>query len=193
MPPAQKPSDPTSDNTDSPEFTEYFGVIARPIGVDGSMLLTDIVPVPVELHSGTVVGVGASRQYAKQYVVEHYDSNTLRPILRLRGISTPEHVRLIADLAVFVSGSDILASAQDRYAVGDIEGCRVFLDNGTAIGTVKEVMLLPANDVWVVETPEGKRIPLPVIDDVVKDVDILNHVIVVHLLPGLEGLYENND
>jgi 16S rRNA processing protein RimM len=193
MHPAPKPSDPTSDNSDSPEFTEYLGVIARPIGVDGSMLLTDTVPVPVELHSGAVVGVGASRQYAKQFVVERYDSNPQRPIIRLRGISTPEQVGDLADLAVFVSGSDILPTAQERYAVGDIEGCRVFLADGTAIGTVKEVMLLPANDVWVVETPDGKRIPLPVIDEVVKNVDILNGAIVVHLLPGLEDVYENND
>ncbi|MBI2793064.1 MAG: 16S rRNA processing protein RimM [Ignavibacteria bacterium] len=191
MLPAQKPSDPTSDNSDSSEFTEYLGVIARPIGIDGSMLLTDAVPVPVALLRGAVVGVGASRQYAKQYVVECYESNPLRPILRLSGISTPEQVRLIADLAVFVSPSDLRPSAQERYAVGDIEGCRVFLDNGTPVGTVREVMLLPANDVWVVETPEGKRIPLPVIDDVVKNVDIPNHAIVVRLLPGLEDVYED--
>lgn len=192
MHPAQKPSDPTSDNHDLTEFTEYLGVISRPIGVDGLMLLVDTVPVPANLHTGTVVAVGVTRRYAKPYVVEHYDANPRRSTIRLRGISTPEQAHEIAELAVFVAGSDVRPSAQERYAVADIEGCRVILDSGASIGTVSEVMLLPANDVWVVETPDGKLIPLPVIDDVVKHVDILKRTIVVRLLPGLEDVYTNN-
>ena len=47
---------------------------------------------------------------------------------------------------------------------------------------------MPANDVWVVTTPDGSTIPMPVIADVVKHVNIEERCITVELLPGLREI-----
>jgi 16S rRNA processing protein RimM len=47
---------------------------------------------------------------------------------------------------------------------------------------------MPANDVWVVTAPDGSTIPLPVIDDVIKHVDIAQRRVTIDLLPGLRDI-----
>ena len=42
-----------------------------------------------------------------------------------------------------------------------------------------------SNDVYTVKNNEGKEILLPAIEDVIKDVDIKNKKIIIHLLEGL--------
>jgi 16S rRNA processing protein RimM len=51
---------------------------------------------------------------------------------------------------------------------------------------------MPANDVWVVTTPSGKTIPLPVIDSVIVSVNLEQRVIVVRLLDGLETIDDHD-
>lgn len=43
-----------------------------------------------------------------------------------------------------------------------------------------------ANDVWVVKRPGKKDLLLPVIDDVVKEVDLKQGQVIVELLDGLD-------
>ena len=51
---------------------------------------------------------------------------------------------------------------------------------------------MPANDVWIVTMPDGRTLPLPVIDDVVLSVDVAARVIVAYILPGLLDLSTNS-
>ena len=42
-----------------------------------------------------------------------------------------------------------------------------------------------ANDVYVVKTPEGKEILLPVIPDCVKEINVEEKKVIISLMPGL--------
>jgi len=55
------------------------------------------------------------------------------------------------------------------------------------LGTITDVWIMPANDVWVLSMPEGD-IPLPVIDDVILSVDIPKKQIIIRLIDGLRDL-----
>ncbi|MCM3632062.1 ribosome maturation factor RimM [Paenibacillus camelliae] len=74
-----------------------------------------------------------------------------------------------------------------EYFYHQIIGCEVYTEEEELLGTVKEILSPGANDVWVVEpsVPGGKQILLPVIDPVVRNVDVAAKRITVHLLEGL--------
>lgn len=73
----------------------------------------------------------------------------------------------------------------DEYYYSDIIGCRVVTDEDMELGVVKEILTPGANHVWVVKRPKGDDVLLPVIDDVILNVDVANKLIKVHLLEGL--------
>ena len=58
-------------------------------------------------------------------------------------------------------------------------------DEGVSLGILKDVMQTGANDVYVVELKNGKEGLFPAIPDCIKDVDVENKKLTVHVMPGL--------
>ena len=55
------------------------------------------------------------------------------------------------------------------------------------MGTIKEILSLGSNDVWVVKRREAKKKDalIPYIEDVVKEVDLTKGEVLVELMEGL--------
>ncbi|MCY9588412.1 ribosome maturation factor RimM [Paenibacillus chitinolyticus] len=77
---------------------------------------------------------------------------------------------------------------EDEYYYHEILGCRVLTEEGEELGTIEEILTPGANHVWVVGRPNKKQLLLPVIDDVVLDVNVEEKIVTVHLLEGLLDL-----
>ena len=84
-------------------------------------------------------------------------------------------------------GCNVLARAEDLPELEeefDPVGFAVIDDERGPLGTVSDVILTGANDVWIVDGPFG-QVLIPVIDDVVREVDEDAMTARVTLLPGL--------
>ncbi|MCM3386728.1 ribosome maturation factor RimM [Ureibacillus chungkukjangi] len=74
---------------------------------------------------------------------------------------------------------------ENEYYYFEIIGCEVFSEEGEQIGTITEILETGANDVWEVKNANGKKHYIPYIEDVVKEIDIEEKKIVIHVLEGL--------
>lgn len=169
------------------EFDEYIGVIARTHGMQGVLILVDTPGVRVTLSSGSQVGVGFSREFARPMTVSVFEASAKFMRIAFAEAPSAELASPLIDQAVYARADDVAVS-DERYSVGDIEGCEVVNEDGQVLGTISEVWLLPANDVWIIGCADGSTIPVPVIDSVVKAVDIVQKRVTVHLIDGLDAL-----
>lgn len=70
-----------------------------------------------------------------------------------------------------------------RFFIADLLGAKVLDEDGGELGAVADVMELPAQKILVVR---GEReILIPMVDEFVKDIDIQNGVVTVHLIEGM--------
>ncbi|KRL99903.1 ribosome maturation factor RimM [Liquorilactobacillus satsumensis] len=76
--------------------------------------------------------------------------------------------------------------SDDNFYYHQIVGLQVQDRQKGSLGTVKEILSLGANDVWVVARPPKKDLLLPAIKDVIKKVDLENGVVEIELLDGLD-------
>jgi len=106
-------------------------------------------------------------------------------ILKLAGIDDRNGAEARKGWELKVPAEDRVPLQEGEYYVSDIIGCAVVTDEGETIGTVSDVLTPGANDVWVVRRPKGQDLLLPVIDDVVLEVDTAAKRIKVHLMEGL--------
>ncbi|MEK4127047.1 MULTISPECIES: ribosome maturation factor RimM [Anoxybacillus] len=74
---------------------------------------------------------------------------------------------------------------EGEYYFHEIIGCTVVTEDGEPIGEIKEILTPGANDVWVVKRKKGGDVLIPYIDDVVKQVDVENKTITIHVMEGL--------
>lgn len=83
---------------------------------------------------------------------------------------------------------DLLPELEEGiFYESDIVGATILNEGGEEIGRLKEVLFLPANDVWVVQRPNKKDLLLPYIESVILDVDVDSKEITVHVLEGLDA------
>jgi 16S rRNA processing protein RimM len=106
-------------------------------------------------------------------------------ILKFKGIDNINDIEKYKGKDLLVTRENAVKLEQDEYFVFDILGSKVITDEDVELGELVEVLATGANDVYVVNTKDGKEILIPSIKECILDVDVDNKVIKVHLLPGL--------
>ncbi len=120
----------------------------------------------------------------KSFEIENVYFNKNMVFLKLKGIDTVEQAETFRNYYIKIERKDEKLEKNTYYIV-DLEGCKVFTEDQVLLGTLVEVFSTGSNDVYVVKSEDGKQILLPAIKDVIKQVDIENKKITVHLIEGL--------
>jgi 16S rRNA processing protein RimM len=74
------------------------------------------------------------------------------------------------------------------HYIADLLGSTVVDVNGEKIGVIEDVFNTGANDIYDVKREGKKNMLIPVINDVVKNIDIENKIITVEIMEGLDEL-----
>lgn len=106
-------------------------------------------------------------------------------IVKLKGIDSMNEAEKLKGGELKAEEADRVPLEEGEYYVRDIVGCTVVTDEGENLGVIVDVLTPGANDVWVVKRSNGKELLLPVIDEVVLDVDADAKRVKVHLMEGL--------
>lgn len=106
-------------------------------------------------------------------------------IIKLRGYDNINEVLPYKGWLLKIADTERKALKKGEYYYHEIIGCQVFNDKGEELGTITEILAPGANHVWVVERAKGKPVLLPVIDDVILDVDTEAKQVRVHIMEGL--------
>lgn len=75
--------------------------------------------------------------------------------------------------------------AKDEFFIKDLEGCAVYKTDGSFLGTLTQVVITGANDVYEIKMQDEKLVYIPAIRRVVKNIDISAKKIIVDNLEGL--------
>lgn len=106
-------------------------------------------------------------------------------LIKFKGVDTIEQAELLRNSYIVISRKDTKELEEDRYYIVDLLGLEIFTDEGTLLGHVEDIYNTGSNDIYVVKNDLGKQILLPAISDVIKQIDIKNNKIIVHLIKGL--------
>lgn len=105
-------------------------------------------------------------------------------LLKVEGIDIIEDALKLKNLYLYAKREDIKLEEGAHFIV-DLIGLEVYTEEGKLLGILKEVLKPGANDVYVVENEDKEQILLPVIPDVIKNIDVEGKKVIVHLLDGL--------
>lgn len=106
-------------------------------------------------------------------------------IISFKGFEDINLIEKYKGCDIYVDRENAVALEEDEYYIADAIGSRIVDEDGKDIGILDDVMQTGANDVFVVKTPEGKEILMPVISDCVLDMDLENQIITVRLMKGM--------
>lgn len=111
-------------------------------------------------------------------------------VLKIKDIETIEQAQKMRNNILYVNRED-LNLEEGTYFIQDIIGAKVYdIDTQDYYGEIAEVLQPGANDVYRLVSEDGKQRLVPVIEDVVLDVDISGGVVKIR---PLKGLFDDED
>lgn len=121
----------------------------------------------------------------KLFQIEQVNYKKNMVILKLKGIETVEEAEKLRNCYLKIDRKDAKKLPEDTYFIVDLLGLDVYTDEGKLLGKVDDIYNAGSSDIYVVKDELGKQILLPAIKDVLKEVDLENQKIIVHLIKGL--------
>ena len=165
---------------------EYFeiGQIVNTSGLKGEIKVKPFTDDITKFNNFKTIYVSIKKEL-KEFKIEHVRFRKNMVFLKLKGIDTIEEAENYRNLYLKRKRDKDEKLEKDTYYIVDLLGCKVYTDEQKELGEVIDVFSTGSNDVYVVKDELGKQILLPAIKDVIKNVDIENKIITVHLMEGL--------
>ena len=120
-----------------------------------------------------------------EFKIQEVKYNKQSVLLKLEGIDDITEAEKYKNFYIKISKENAVELEKNSYFIVDIIGCQVYTDEKEYLGNVVDVFQTGSNDVYTLKNSEGKEILIPAIKEVIKNVDIKNKKIVIHLMDGL--------
>ncbi|MEN3038865.1 MAG: ribosome maturation factor RimM [Candidatus Kryptonium sp.] len=161
-----------------------IGKILRPYGLKGQICVKPITDFVNRFKKLKRVYVGDNPIEVEEHYIVSSSLRNEEIILKFKNINDRTTAESFSGKFIYIPEEELLPLPEGYYYVHDLIGLKVYDVNGKKIGIITDVWLLPANDVYVVES-KGKEILIPAISEVVKKVDLENKMIIIDPMEGL--------
>ena len=161
-----------------------IGQIVNTFGIKGMVKVkpfTDDIRRFDKLKTVYVEKNGNQTEYEIEEVKYHKDM----VLIKFKSIDKIEQAEQLRNAYLTISRDSVEELEEGRYYIVDLLGLEVYTDEQVLLGILDDIFNTGSNDIYVVKDKQGKQILLPAIQDVIKQIDIENQKIIVHLLPGL--------
>ena len=188
-----------------------IGKVGSPNGLKGEVRITLYQHDSTNLKEGKVLLLkharnqkgkgradGASGDISAEVQRVRYQKD--RPVVKLEGIDDRNAAEAIRGLEVYIEADALEPLPEGEHYVRNIIGCRVIDVAGVAggaedvqnaegakgreIGVLRDVIQNTAQSILEVETPEGKTVLIPAVDEFMRRIDEEEGIIEVELIPG---------
>jgi 16S rRNA processing protein RimM len=170
--------------TPAPDELLIIGRIVAPFGVRGQVKLRAVTDRPDHLqrHVRTVY-VGAARTpYQLVHVIQHKPGLL---ILTLKDVTSRDAAEELRNTEVSIRERDAAPLDAGEYYIHELYGLRVETTEGVVVGQVREILETGANEVLIVARPGQSDALIPMIHDIVQELDLAGKRLVIQPMEGL--------
>lgn len=161
-----------------------IGAVTSTHGLRGELKVYPTTDEPARYHKlkEVILDTGKEQLSLK---IEHARLFKQMVIIKFEGFDHINEVEKFKGAKLYVMRENALELREDEYYFADLAGLRVETEEGQLLGKVTDILQTGANDVYVIGRERQKDLLIPAIKDCVKQIDLENGRMVIHLLPGL--------
>lgn len=126
-----------------------------------------------------------NKKSRKEYEIEEVKYHKDMVLIKFKGINTLEEANLLRESYLIVDREKEEPLEEGTYYIVDMIGLEVYTEEGELLGKLEDIFNTGSNDIYVVKNELGEQILLPAIGEVIKQIDMENKKMIVHLISGL--------
>jgi len=161
------------------------GQIGAPHGLRGALKFRPDDPGSTLLDELERVFIERDGTPAEYRIIETAPVNPRQMRIMLEGVSDAHAAGQLRGATVFAAKSDLPPVAPGEFYYFQTAGCEVVTTDGRILGHIKSTFFSGAHDVWIVAGDGGSELMIPVIEDIVKSIDLEARRVTIELVPGL--------
>jgi len=161
-----------------------FGEILKPHGIKGELKVLFYNESSSLLKNNQIVFLSNLDNEIFKYKIETLFYSFRKNRIKFFDINTIEEANQLRGYTLNVLRSDLPKLSKNEYYLNDLVGYRVMDSTSKVYGNVNSVLTLPANNVLNIINGD-KEYLIPLIQDVVVDVDQDKEIIIIDPLEGL--------
>lgn len=160
------------------------GVIASTHGLKGEVKVFPTTDDPERFRDLKQVFLDTGNEYKSLNVagVKFFKNQV---ILRFREFNDINEIEQYKGKDLLVTRDQAVPLKENENFITDLIDMEVYTDEDKHLGILTDVLQTGANDVYVVETDEGKEVLLPAIPSCILEVNVEAARMTVHILEGL--------
>ena len=165
---------------------EYFeiGQIVNTFGIKGIVKVNSFTEDPLEFEKLKTILVEKNKKLL-EFEIEEAKPHKNQVLLKLKGINDINEAEKYKGCYIKLPREKAKKLPENTYFIADLIGLEVYTDSGELLGKVDDIYNSGSADIYVIKNELGKQILLPGIKDVIKEIDVDNEKIIVHLIDGL--------
>lgn len=160
------------------------GKVLRPRGLKGEVKVEIITSFPGHFENLKTLFVKNENEW-KAYSISGVNLSNKHVYLKFAEIESLEQAEKLRSKELFIEHDQLTDLSEDEYYVHDLIGMQVVSEKGEKLGKILDVETYTGNDVYVVKNSSGKEFLIPAIQDIIKNVDVENKILTIHLMDGL--------
>lgn len=169
---------------------DYYRIarIVNTFGIQGEVKIISDTDFPHERFAvGERITILKDNKAFKEVTVENFRQQKGTYIVKFEEFNHINELEGLKDLWLAITEDQQHELDDFEFYYHEIIGLKVYTLEDEFIGTIKDILALGSNDVWVIKRVNEKKkdILIPYIADVVKEVDLVEGRVMVELMEGL--------
>ena len=161
------------------------GKIANTHGLRGEVKVAVWMDYPEEFEELETVYLKTRKETLKLTVKNvRYQKNNL--IVKFAEFNDINEVEQYKNCVLYADRDELGELPEGVHYIVDLIGLDVYNEEGEKLGVIADVINNGASDIYDVKREGKKNLLLPVIDEVVKEIDIEGGKVTVHVMEGLD-------
>ena len=121
----------------------------------------------------------------QEYVISNvrYQKNLV--LLKFQGISDRNAAEKLRGAELTINRENLRELEEDEYFIFDLIGLEAVDENRKHIGRVSDVIQNSAQDLYEIETDDGKRHLIPAVYEFIPEIDLESGIMMIKPIPGL--------
>lgn len=162
------------------------GRIVKVFGLRGEVVVKPLTSSPERFARLATVLVGPAETDARPRTIASVQIGGKGVRLGFDDVTDRTAAEALRGHFLFVTAEERITPPPGRYFVEDVVGLRVVDERDGDVGRVKDVLRMPAHDVYVIGTA-AEDILLPAVKEFVREIDVERGEMRVRLLDGMRG------
>ena len=164
------------------------GVITSPHGVRGEVKVYPTTDDAMRFKKLDHVILDLGRGESRELKIRQVKFFKNMVILKFKEFNNINEIEKYKGKDLLIRRDQAVKLAPNENFITDLIGLKVVTDEGKEFGTLTDVLQTGANDVYVIESLEGKEYLFPAIPQCILDVNLESQTVTVHILDGLLDL-----